>query len=234
MTSGIENLIERQMRNWELARRQGTLPEQDEPTAEIQHYVAVSRQMGSRGAAVARRVGEKLNWHVYDREILTLMAEQNSVQRRIYALRDERHEGWLDSVITSLSPENPHQPDDYFHNLSRTVTTIARHQHAVFIGRGAQFVLPPGRGLSVRTIAAPHHCAANVARRDSIDLDAARRKVLEVEDERRRFLRGHFVPDPWSPEHYHLVINTGGLTIDAAADVILAALAIKTGLAPPT
>jgi cytidylate kinase len=229
MSSNLQNLVERQMRNWDLARQQGELPPRSKPLDEIHPFVTIARQLGGGGLELARALGAKLDWQVYDRELLTYMADEDDVQRRLYALHDERHEGWLSSLMSALSPENPYRPDDYFHKLSRAVCTVARHESAVFVGRGAQFVLPSSRGVRVRVVAPSDKCAATVAQRDSIEIEVARKKIQEVDTQRKAFLRAHFVPDPLAAEHYDLVINTAFLSTAAAVEIILSALSHKTG-----
>ena len=103
MASGLEAVIERQMRNWELSRQQASEPAQGAPAETVHHFVSVSRQLGSGGDAIARTVGRELGWQVYNREILDYMAEKDAVQRRLYALQDERHEGWLESIMNALT-----------------------------------------------------------------------------------------------------------------------------------
>lgn len=229
MATGLEAIVERQMRNWELSRqRPAAGPEGELPEA-VHPFVTVSRQLGSGGSAVARAVGEELGWHVYNREILDYMAEADAVQRRIYALQDERHEGWLESIMDALSPEKPFKRQDYFHKLARAILTIARNEPAVFVGRGAAFLLPPDRGLRVRIISPLKTCVANLAGRDNLSLADAEKRVRTAGRERTAFFRAHFVPEPWAADHYDLVLNMAGMSPDSARALILLALARKTG-----
>ena len=218
MASGLEAIVERQMRNWELSRQQPLARAEGKPSETVHHFIAV-----------ARSVGEKLGWPVYNREILDYMAEADVVQRRIYALRDERHEGWLESIMSALSPEKPYKRDDYFHKLARAVLTIAQNEHAVFVGRGAAFLLPADRGLHVRIVCPLELCVANLAAREGLSPEEAEKRIRRAGRERATFFRAHFVPEPWAADHYDLVLNVGGLSPDAVQDIILLALARKTG-----
>ena len=231
MASGLEAVIERQMRNWELGRQQAPGPARGAPAETVHHFVAVSRQLGSGGEAIARAVGQELGWQVYNREILDYMAEEDAVQRRIYALQDERHEGWLETIMNALTPERPFKRHDYFHKLARAILTIARNEHAVFVGRGAAFLLPADRGLRVRIISPLELCVANLAGREGLTMEEAEKRVRTAGRERHSFFRAHFVPEPWAADHYDLVLNMECLSPAAAQGVILAALAQKTG--PP-
>ncbi|MCP5110323.1 MAG: cytidylate kinase-like family protein, partial [bacterium] len=63
-------LVERQMRNWELARAQRVEVPAVPGAKEVEHYVAISRTVGSGGSEVAVLLGERLGWPVFDKEIL--------------------------------------------------------------------------------------------------------------------------------------------------------------------
>ena len=43
--------------------------------------VAVTREAGARGSTIARRVGRKLGWQVYDQEMLEYLAQESLVQK---------------------------------------------------------------------------------------------------------------------------------------------------------
>ena len=93
-TSGVERIVERQMRNWELAR--GQRDTESGPLADgVFEFVAISRQSGSGGLTLARGVGEQTGWDVYDREILNYMAQDDAVQQKIYEMADERVEAHI-------------------------------------------------------------------------------------------------------------------------------------------
>jgi len=229
MSTSLDAIVERQMRNWELARSQSDVQAQSEPAEAVHDYITVSRQLGSGGYDIAQRLGRALGWQVYGREILEYMAEQDAVQRRIYALQDERHESWLESIMNALVPERPFRRDDYFHKLARAILTIARNESAIFLGRGAAFLLPPERGVRVRIVAPLETCVANLAMREGLTLEEAENKVRHEGKERDNFIRAHFVPEPWAADHYDLVLNVENVAPDAAQAIILAALAHKTG-----
>ncbi|UCG32432.1 MAG: cytidylate kinase-like family protein [Phycisphaerales bacterium] len=229
MPSGLETIIERQMRNWELSARQQTVPaETGKPIREIRPFVAISRQVGSGGNVVAHKVGERLGWHVYDREILDYMAQQDAVQRRLFGLQDERHEGFLETILSALTPEKPFQSQGYFRKLARAIHTIARNENAVFVGRGAYFLLPHTCGLRVRLIAPIQYCVQRLAQREGLSVEEAEKQVRERGRDRTAFLRARFGGEPWAPDNYDLVLNMADLNPAAAAAIIIEALVQKT------
>src|SRR5262245_46446792 len=52
--------------------------------------VAVSRQAGALGAVVARAIGQRLGWPVFDRELLERIAEQTGLRMRLLESMDEK------------------------------------------------------------------------------------------------------------------------------------------------
>ena len=84
---GIEKLLERQMRNWEMRRAQrlGT----DEPRRpEVEDFIAISREVGAGASEIARALASRLNWPWFDKEILQAMAGDDSIRHRIYQSLD--------------------------------------------------------------------------------------------------------------------------------------------------
>src|SRR5579862_3626482 len=65
--------------------------------------VAISRESGAWGGAVAREVGAQLDWPVYDRELLDKISEESGLQTELVESLDERESSraaeWLRSLF---------------------------------------------------------------------------------------------------------------------------------------
>ena len=70
--------LEQALHHW---RQRGALLKRDvdEPPPDPLS-VAISRECGAGGAAVARALGERLQWTVYDRQIVDSIAEDSTTQ----------------------------------------------------------------------------------------------------------------------------------------------------------
>ena len=55
--------------------------------------------------------------------------------------------------------------------------------------------------------------------------------MARVDQERKDFIHGQFQKDARDPLNYDLVINTGGLTAEGTAEIVLATLKQKLGVA---
>ncbi len=60
----------------------------------------------------------------------------------------------------------------------------------------------------------------NVSSNFGISAEAAKLRIIRTESERRAFIRKYFNADITDPINYDLVLNTGTLSIAAAADAI--------------
>lgn len=224
---GIERLVERSMRNWEIAKTQQPPTAGAQPT--VHHYVAISREYGSRAAFIGPKLARALGWSYFHREILDFMATSESVRHRLYQTLDERQQSWLEEVIASFRTERV-SGLAYFRALTQAVLTIASHESAVFVGRGAGFMLPSDKGLHVRTVAPLSFRVNEIARRLSISPEPAKDLIAKTDRERLRFAESHFGRDAADPARYDLVVNTEPFTDLALCELMVAALNTKCKL----
>jgi cytidylate kinase len=225
---GIARFVERQMRNWELSRQQAPAePEAQAPT--VKFYVTISREMGCRGEAIADGLAARLGWQKFDREILEYMAGQADVRRRLFGTLDERHRDWMEGMLQPLIADGAGGVSDYFRALTRAILTICYYQHAIIVGRGANFVLPPDRGLRVRLVAPQDYRIATTARMEGIEIKQAKRRVEQVEAQRAKFTAGRFGRFPYDPRHYDLVVNTASFDDGQICELVIDSARTKAG-----
>jgi cytidylate kinase len=219
----LSKIVERQMRNWELARSQRleAHPTPDE-REDVAQFITVSRSVGSGGSHIATLLGQRLNWPVFDREILQAMAGDDAVRTRLYEQMDERDVGWLEDAVRWLV-RGEFRKDDYFYRLSETVLAIAHQGNAVFLGRAVDMILPAERGLRVRVVAPISARVTEVSSRLGVSEALAMAEIERVDRERDDFRRRHFGREANASTKYDLVINYDRFTPEQAVDVILAA-----------
>lgn len=216
----LAGAIERQLRDWSLARKQ---QQPLTPVArDVHDFITISRAVGCQGDAVARLVGEKLGWPIFDRQILQTMAGNNAMREEVYRSLDSRDMTWIEEATTAfLHPDFAR--NDYFRKLVESVLSLARGANAIFIGRGADLILPRERGLRVRIAANPDTCVANFAAAHHLDPTRARKELEHLEKERADFIRHHFRVEAANLARFDIGINLDHLTPAHAAELIVAA-----------
>jgi cytidylate kinase len=137
---------------------------------------------------------------------------------------DERDLTWWEEAIRPLL-EQDFARNDYFRRLCETLVSLARQGPAVFVGRGADLLLPRDQGLRVRLWAPTAVRVAGHARRHELTVSESRDRLECLQVERNRFFRRHFGVDEDDARRWDLTLNVARLAPTAVVEVILAARA---------
>ena len=101
----------------------------------------------------------------------------------------------------------------------------------MILGRGAAVVLGKGRGFHVRLDGPPQARVVQGAAIEGISVDEARRHLEAADRARDTYVRRLYRADPADARHYHLVIDSTALPLEAVTEIILRALSSPPGLA---
>jgi len=95
------------------------------------------------------------------------------------------------------------------------------------VGRGANFILDPTRGLRVRAVAPAADRAKALAHDLGLAPDKARRRIAASDTAQRDFVWQAFQREIEDPAGYDLVVHPRALGLPAAVAAILAAARAK-------
>jgi cytidylate kinase len=205
----------------------GRVTGEAEKPRQLGSFLTVSRQLGSGGAIVAERVAERLGWTVLDRQLVEKLAEKLEVSPKMIELMDETRSNWFRDAIYSLVEPRLVEQQSYVAMLGKVLLLSAYDGKVVFVGRGANFLLPREAGLRVLVLAPRSDRVARVAERLGLDTKAADRKLDELDHARADFVHRNFYADVNDPQHYDLVINSSIFGIEGSTDVVCAALELR-------
>jgi len=197
--------------------------------------ITISRQYGAGGSEVARLVAERLGWTVVDNEIVDRVARRAGLTPEIVAEQDERVPGFVERLARALAassqefavPEMGIAVRAVEPSLVRltemVVKEIAAEGRAVLVGRAAPAVLGRESGvLHVKLVAAREFRITTVMQSEGLDRRATERLMDETDAQRSRYHREHYGRDWDDPTHYHMILNTGLLGMDGAAEIVVA------------
>jgi cytidylate kinase len=173
---------------------------------------------------VAHELGRRLGWPVYDHELLEQIAREMGLCVSLVESLDERRQSWMRECLEALSSAPVASEESYVHHLAETILSLGAHGHCIIVGRGAAQILPPETTLRVRLIGSHHDRVEHFMRRFGVSRAEAERRLAEVERERTRFIKEHFLRDPTEPEQYDLLINFSRWSIGECAELIMSAL----------
>jgi hypothetical protein len=195
--------------------------------------LAISREAGAQGSRIGRAIGERLNWPVYDHELLPLIAQEMGLRAHLLEGMDERRRGWLTECMESLFAGSWVSESAYVRHLLETALSLSAHGRCVIVGRGSPFILPPATTLRVRIVAPLEDRIENARREFHLSFEQAARWVEKTDADRSQFVKAHFRKDPADLRHYDLLLNSSRFTIDECAELTIDALhRLQTHLQP--
>ncbi|MCI0462236.1 MAG: cytidylate kinase-like family protein [Gemmataceae bacterium] len=213
----LRDVLAENFRHWQAAEESSGAPR---PAFTI----ALSREAGAGGREVARELGARLGWPVYDRELLELIAKEMEVPASLLERVDEKHKGWLEELFEAISSTPAVGPDVYASRLGKVLLSLAARGDCVILGRAAAQILPAATTLRVRLVAPREARIVRAERRLGVGREQAVRWVETTDRERDRFVRDHFRKDPADPHLYDLVLNTARFPPAECAELIARAL----------
>lgn len=190
--------------------------------------IAVSREAGTRGPAVAKAVAERLGWRVYDHELLELVARDLHVRVKLLENLDERHVTWLQECVESFAAVPAVREGKYVRHLIEAMLSLAAEGRCVIVGRGSPFVMPPATTLRVRLVAPREARVSAVCHDMQLPHHDAARFVEKTDRDRTEFVRLHFLRDAADPRHYDLFLNTAQFSTEQCADLIVEGVRMKS------
>lgn len=217
MAQSIERLVERQIGRWRVLSQ---LASEGKPLPSI----AFSRFPGSAAVELGLRVAERLGWEFYGIELLDRIARERGIAPRLLEGLDERVRSAIERQVVDAMGHPGLTESEYLHHMIQTITTLGERGGCVLFGRGSHLILSPERTLRVLVVAPRGVRAERLARRRGVPAAEGSSLLAGEETAREEFFRHHFGRDPNDPSLFDIVLNTGTLSLDACADLVLAAL----------
>lgn len=209
--------------------------------------ITISRQYASGGDEIAARVAKLLDYTIFDKSMMAeVAAELGLTEHEIVDFRetDQRSLGFLDRVLGRKltvaevrtweedisgvrTPATIKISDSQAIAMVRGVIDAAyKRGNVVIVGRGGQAILHDRPGvLHVRIEAPLDHRIQRLLDRDEVTPTQAELEIEDHDRAARDYVRRYHTIDPGDLLHYHLLVNTGMLDLESAAEVI--ALAVQ-------
>jgi cytidylate kinase len=239
----LNHLVERAFQQWEARRRTGSTSTPGEVVSPSPpaFTIALEREAGTGGTAVAKAIGDRLGWLVYDQELLERIAQEMGVRTALLKSVDERIQSWLLETVEaflSFPAKSEWDPlvseSGYIRQLITTVLALGQHGECVIVGRGAAFILPAKTTLRVRLVAPVAERIALLSRQRGLSRQEATREVRKLDRERTTFIRNTFLKDPSDPLHYDQILNAARFSVEGCAEAIIGALRSRQTLETAT
>lgn len=188
--------------------------------------ITISREFGSGGRVVGRRVAERLGVAYYDRDLLTKVAEKSGLDPAYIDAHGEdasssnRFLFNLDSHSVFPGEAMP-IPDQLYVMQHDIIRELADAEPCVIVGRCADYILHDrGDCLHVFLHANASFRADRIVRFYGETTDDPL-KLLERKDGKRKLYYEFYTNRTWGmAQNYHICLDTGELGLDACVDIV--------------
>lgn len=210
----MDRLVDEQLMKWRMRIKEGG----GEPKKRGL-VITVSREAGSGGSRVARKLSLDLDMDLIGGQIIQHVAESAKMSRKVIESLDEKEVTRRDSWLAALFEAKHLWPDQYLQHLTKVIGTIGRYGNAIIVGRGAHYILPRDTTFRVRVIAPLDLRITETMQHYGYTAEVAEQFVLKREAERRAFIRKYYHADVTDSSQYDIVVNTR-IGIEGAAEAV--------------
>ncbi|MGC9399446.1 MAG: AAA family ATPase [Anaerolineae bacterium] len=208
--------------------------------------ITISRQYGSKGDEIARRVCDILGYRYFDKRLMAEVAsELNLSPEKLVDFSDEHYKvrGFLDRLldrtrtlaqIDTWDEEATGQEQRWTHELNeeecvelvrRVVRAVYRQGNVVIMGRGGQAILRNMPDvLHLRIEATLGSRVMWVKSQKNLSVAEAEALTRERDKAASAYLKRFYDIDWSNSMLYHMVLNTSKWDIEAAAQIIVSAV----------
>ena len=204
--------------------------------------VVISRQSASGAHEVAGKLARYLQarppndgppWTVFDRNLMEKVLADHHLPQRLARFIPEDRISEIDDIMAQLFGLRP-PADVLVQQTSETILHLAELGNVILLGRGSAVItadLP--HVFRVRLVAPLEKRIEYVRAFEGISREAARARIRQEDRGRKRYFKKYFREDNDDPLLYHLVINTGLVSLDDATRMIGEAVLNRSVARPP-
>ena len=193
------------------------------------NIITVSREFGSGGRSVGKRVAELLGVPYYDKELVKQVALQTGFDEKFIEQQGEYASPWRSLFSYAFSGVGNHQPmnglsaEDFLWAMQcKVILDLADKGPCVIVGRCADYILREREDCLNVFIHANVPFRADRVVRLYGETDKDPEKRLEEKDKRRRAYYKHYTGRDWGMyTNYDLSLNTSLVGIERAAQLIV-------------
>lgn len=215
----IQQLVNEQLSKWKQESKDR------HPAART--VITISRESGCNGAALAAKLADEFKLDLYAGKIVEEVAKSAKMTTAVIESLDEKNRSMLNDWLSILDRHNTLSSYQYMNHLVKLVGTVARHGHAVILGRGGNFLIEPQNQLRIRIIAHREFRVRNVMDRFGTSRQDAEKRIDLADSERKGYIRKYFNADIADPIHYDLVINIAFIGDSAIIEMVRSGLKFK-------
>ncbi len=183
--------------------------------------ITISRQYGSNGREIGRKLAEHLNISYYNKEIMTQIAKDMGLETDFFTDKNEMLSfesrgvfGMKNMMELSVNSKVQEKAEEF-------IQSIANQESAVIVGRCADYFLKDyDNVISIFFYSDIEQRLKWSIEEYKVPIKQAK-KILQEKDKQRSLFYEFYTNQKWSdPKNYTLMINTSKMTTDEIVELL--------------
>ena len=189
----------------------------------MNRIITISREFGSAGRTIGRRVAEKLGIRCYDQELIEEICRKSGLAEEYVKERGEYmvSGGFLGNLFGGRDYSGHSVQDELWSAQAQVIEELAAKESCVIVGRCADYILKDKADLLKVFIHADIEKRAKRIVEVYGESDESPEKRLLDKDKRRKAFYQFYTDLEWgNVNNYHLALDSGEIGIEKCIDII--------------
>ena len=201
--------------------------------------ITISREVGSGGRTVGRKLAEKLGVRFLDKQLIQKLVDMFGLSEGEIEMIKGKKQNWWEDLFSRISPEfgsemfiprGLEEPpvitsDEIFACEKQVILSMAEENSCVIAGRSGFFILKdhPNK-LDVFIRASRQNRIERVMHRQELTENEAEKVIDYVDKARENYIQKFASTSRYDMRNYDLILNMDYLTEDEAVEAIMNAI----------
>lgn len=191
--------------------------------------VTITREFGSLGRPIAKRLAELLGVEYYDRDIVEAASKKMKLPVSVISSEEEKKSGFF-RMLFPLGTESLEQQKRIFETQAKIIHDLADKQSCIIVGRCADYILADEpNAIHVYIYSSYADRLANCVGTLGMKKSEAQKMIVEVDKARMAYHKYFANYAPGDPKHKHIIINSELLDVEGTAQALAAIVRVKFG-----
>ncbi len=187
----------------------------------MNRIITISREFGSGGRTIGKKVADKLGIPCYDSELIEKLAQESGFTKDYIKEAGEYTPGGFLASAFSNRAFGPTNEDILWEMQCRIITELAEKESCVIVGRCADYILQDKADCLKVFIHADMAFRAERIVKVYGEREESPEQRLRDKDKRRAAYHRFYTNMKWGyAENYHLTLDSGVLGLDRCVDII--------------
>lgn len=195
--------------------------------------ITVSREFGSGGREIGFRLSRKLGIPFYDKELISMAAEDSNISEDVFHANDEiiADRKRIDYDYITVDPFSTRYEipvsDQLFVIQSKIIRQLANEGPCVIIGRCSDVIVEDGFHVFISSSLKKRvERLLSLEKDPDISVRQMEARIREIDGRRRDYYQ-YYSGNEWGKsKNYHLCLNSGLLGVEACVEIIAASVAL--------